>query len=309
MPFSPTTKDSSALSSDEAPLTYRVFEPPSGFVLTAIARNKLLICICAVALAVVGAAYAYSRPKTFSAAATVQVGQVNPNSPGFYSYVESAAALAGAFSRAISAEPVLDTIQQKLKISRADANARLSAESIPLSPVFRVFAEGHTEAEAMQLANVAANAIVAYESETNSANPEASSLLSEYSRASLAVEHAVGKLTELETSLHGHRSSPTATALVSDKAAVSTAEAKLKAIDAAYTAAVTSQAPRTGLLSLLAGATSASNARNSKIEEFGFVGLLAGIIIGCALAVARQQRRRRRLLAQVEGQVEEPAQV
>jgi len=81
-----------------------VFEPPSGLVLSAIARNKLMICVFALVFALIGTAYGLSRQRTYTASATLQVGQVNPNSPGFYSYVQSAAALAGAFSRAISAE-------------------------------------------------------------------------------------------------------------------------------------------------------------------------------------------------------------
>ncbi len=88
-------------------MVHGVFEPPSSFVLSAIGRNKLLVCGCAVVAALIGTAYGLSRPRTYTASATLQVGQVNPNSPGFYSYVQSASALATAFSRAISAEPVL----------------------------------------------------------------------------------------------------------------------------------------------------------------------------------------------------------
>jgi uncharacterized protein involved in exopolysaccharide biosynthesis len=79
-------------------LPYRIFEPPSGLVLTAIARNKLIVCICAILVALAGIGYGLARRAQFTASATLQVGQVNPNSAGFYSYVESAAALATAFS-------------------------------------------------------------------------------------------------------------------------------------------------------------------------------------------------------------------
>jgi hypothetical protein len=213
------------------------------------------------------------------------VGQVNPNSPGFYGYVQSATSLATAFSRSIEAAPVLATIQQRLKLAPAAATPRLSTEPLPLSPAFRVFATGPTETAAIRLTNVAAAAVIAYESRSNSANPEARTLLREYREASIALLAAEEKLTAL-----GH--GPTGgSALPKAEAEKNTAQVKLKAISTAYVSAVTSQAPRSGLVSLVAGATSASSNHKSKIEMFGFLGLLAGIILGCVLAVLRERRR------------------
>lgn len=271
-----------------------IFEPSNGFVLGALARNKLTICLAAVVLAAIGLGYGLSRHRTFTSSATLQVGQVNPNSPGFYSYVASAGALATAFSRSVSSEPVLATVQQKLGLTPALANERLSAAPVPQSPVFRVIATGPTASATITLANVAANAVIAYESQANSANPQAASLLKEYGAASLALERAKAKLAEFESSIRSSAKrgvSVHSSVFAGDKAAVDTALARLKAIDSAYTAAVTSQAPRTGLVSLLAGATSASNDRKSKVEMYGFIGLLAGIVVGCLLAVLRERRR------------------
>jgi hypothetical protein len=208
-------------------------------------------------------------------------------------------------------------VQQKLKLSPARANAKLSAEPIPQSPVFRVVATGPSESAAIQLANVTANALIAYESSTNSANPEAASLLHEYSSASLALEHADAKLSELEVSTReaqastrsqGKRTKANQNVFAPDRAARDTATARLKAIAAAYTAAVTSQAPRSGLVSLLAGATSATSNRKPKVEKLGFIGLLAGIVIGCILAVLRERRRTKRLPAAAEVSMRESAQ-
>ena len=46
----------------------------------------------------------------------------------------------------------------------------------------------------------------------------------------------------------------------------------------------------TELVSLLSGAVTAESNHKSKIELLGFIGLLAGLVIGCALAVLREQR-------------------
>jgi uncharacterized protein involved in exopolysaccharide biosynthesis len=270
-----------------------IFEPPSGFVLSSITRNKLIVLLAAILLTVAGLAVGKTRKSTYTASATLQVGQVNPNSPGFYGYVQSAASLATAFSRAISAEPVLATIQDKLRLAPAVSVSRLSAEPIPQAPAFRVIATGPTEHAAVELANVASNAVIVYEGQSNSANPEAESLLSEYRAASIRLQRDVENIAHLY-----HRVRVRSTA---DKSVLARAEAdknadaaRFKAIGAAYNAAIASQAPRTGLVSLLAGAPSASSNHSSKVELFGFIGLLVGILVGCGAAVLRERLGARR---------------
>lgn len=266
-----------------------VFEPPNGFVLSAISRNKLVVLVLVVVCALIGVVVGATRPRTYTATATLQVGQVNPNSPGFLGYVQSASALATAFSRAISAEPVLATVQRALKLAPSTASARLSSEPIPLAPSFLVVATGPTASSTVRLANVAANAVISYEGQSNSANPEAASLLKEYREASFHLQQAGAKLADL-----GRRASATARAQAA--AEKNTAAVRLKAIGVAYTAAISSQAPRSGLVSLLASATTASNNRKSQVELFGFVGLLIGVVVGCVATILREQRRRGRWL-------------
>jgi len=267
-----------------------VFEPPTGLVVPAIGRYKLIVLAVAAVCALGGIGLGLSRERTYTASATLQVGQVNPNSPGFLGYVQSATALATAFSRAITAEPVLVAVQHKLKLTSSQAAARLSAEPIPLSPSFVVYGTGPTAKKAIELANVAGNAVVAYESQSNSANPEAASLLGEYREAALEVQHAS---QHLNLSVKQHAS---ANARAEAQAERNTALVKLKAIATAYSAAVSSQAPRSGLVSVLAGATSASNDRNSNGETFGLIGLLLGIVVGCGTAVVLEMRRRRLMI-------------
>ncbi len=133
----------------------------------------------------------------------------------------------------------------------------------------------------MRLANVAAGAVVAYEKQSNSSNPEANALLIDFRQASLALHKAEAKV----------EAAGSADELLQAEAEKSAAQIKLRAISGAYVANVESQAPRSGLISLLAGATSATSDRHSRIQLYGFLGLLIGIVIGCALAVLRERRR------------------
>lgn len=288
-----TTTSSSAgdLSSamlDEHDVLRGVFDPPDSRAVAAIGRNKLVVLAVAVLFAAVGVGVGVKRKVTFTASSTVQVGQVNPNSPGFFGYVQSSAALASAFSRAIYAEPVLQKVEHKLKLSASQASGRLSAEPLAQAPAFRVIATGPKSSAAVELANVASAAVISYISKSNNANPESSNLLREYRDAALHLQHVVVRLSHLT------RKTASPEALATAQAEKASAEARLRAVGVAYTSSVSTQAPRSGLVSLLAGATSASNDHHSKIELFGFIGLLLGVVAGCLAAVLFDRLRTRR---------------
>ena len=209
---------------------------------------------------------------------------MNPNSPGFLGYTQSATSLATAFSRSVVAGPVLDKVQSKLGLSRPTTLARLSAEPIPLAPIFRVIATGPSESAATGLANVAAGAVIAYVGKTNSANPASASLLREYREAATEVRKAPTHLNELKED----ESTP-GEELLAAEAEKSAAKVKLEALGRSYVATVASQAPRDGLVTLAAGATGASSDRRSKIEMYTLIGLLVGLVAGCAAAAARER--------------------
>jgi capsular polysaccharide biosynthesis protein len=263
----------------------RIFEPPHGAVLSAIRKQWALVALCAVVFCVFGLAIGLERQPEYTSSATLQVGQVNPNSPGFFGYVQSASGLATAFSRSIAAGPVLKSVEEETGLPRSEAISRLSSEPIPLSPAFRVIATGPNADDAMQLANATGEAVVVYEGQANSANPEARSLFGEYKQASLQLHQAEAEVEELESAPAGDGDR------LGAEATRSAAKVKLQAIENAYVAAVTSQAPRRGLVSMLATATSASSDRKAKIELWALLGLLAGLAIGCAAAVVRERRR------------------
>jgi len=285
----PTALDPRPPLEEDRPLNGgAVFAPANNFALRAISWNKGLVAAIAVLGAVIGLAIGMARPATYTASATLQVGQVNPNSPGFLGYVQSASSLATAFSRAIAAAPVLAEVEKKLGVPASGAVSRLSSEPIPLAPAFRVIATGDSETAAMNLANVASGAVVTYESKANSANPQAKALLTGYRNATASLRQAEAQVQSLSGS--GDEK-----ALVNAEAQRNAAKVKLQGIESAYVAAVTSQAPREGLVTVLAGATSAESDRKSKVELYGFLGLLAGILVGCLAAVGREHRRLNRL--------------
>ncbi len=261
----------------------------SSRVARAIASHKLLVCACALVFALLGAAGGYARKGTFTAASTLQVGKVNPNSPGFYGFVQSASDLATAFSRAVTAAPVLKTIHRRLGLPAEVAVTRLAAEPIPNSPAFRVIATGPTSRAAVDLANVSSAALIAYEARANTYSPESSRLLGAYRAASLklartrsAVDDAAGEYAKKPTA-------PRRAKLEAAQASRAAATLRAQALAGGYQQSAQSATTR-DLISPLSGAVTASSDHKSKIELYGFMGLLGGLVIGCALAAVWDRR-------------------
>ncbi len=239
--------------------------------------------VCAAVLAGLGIADGAGRKATYTAASTLQVGKVNPNSPGFYGFVQSASDLATVFSRAISAAPVLTTVHKRLRLNVNEVATRLSAAPIPASPAFRVIATGPTAQAAIGLANVAAHALIRYEAGANTYHPETKRLLSEYRAASLRLANATGRVSEAahQYSLYPHAEQRTR--LAHAEAIRGAASLQAQALASSYQ--LSAQSTTSGLVSLLAGAVTASSDRSSKMQLLGFIGLLGGVVMGCALAV------------------------
>lgn len=264
-------------------------QPSPSPVASAIARHKLLVLICAVACAAVGVAGGAARAGTFTASSTLQVGKVNPNSPGFYGFVQSASDLATAFSRAITAAPVLSAVHAKLGLSPSLAVARLASEPIPNSPAFSVIANGPTAQAAINLANVTSSALIAYEAHANTYSPESRRLLNAYRAASLALAHSKNVVSRAASAYAQHPGPATSSKLENAQAGRAAASLRAQALAGGYQLSAQSATTR-DLISLLSGAVTAASDRKSKIELLGFVGLLGGLLIGCAVAVLRDLR-------------------
>ena len=298
------------------------------FLVRAIGRHKLLVVLVGVIGALAGTAIGLVRKPTYTASTTLQVGTVNPNSSNFYGFVQAASDLASVFSRSITAAPVLAQLRAKLGVSAADASQRLSAEPIPVSPSFRIIATGPTARGAIRLANGASHAVIAYNSHSlQRAKPQTARLLAEYHRAAQAVETAavtVARLaraagvveaaapggsvpgssaagsTQGAVSAEGPAAAGSATseqeaALIAARSNLAAARVRANALSAAYQSSLvsTGASPSTRLLAMVAGAVTASSDRTSKTELLAFVGLLAGLIAGAALAGLYELRARR----------------
>ncbi len=265
-------------------------------VVVAIARNKLLVVLLAVLLAAAGVAVGLTRTPTWTAASTLEVGaNINPNSAGFSTFVQSATTLATTFSREITANAVLARIHRKTKLSPLVIAQRITATPVPDGAAINVIASGPTAPAAISLANAAASALVAHESASNFAS-DAPALYRAYQAQASVVAHARARVARIQAQdAQVGIAAPNDSRLVQAQADSDTALARASALSTAYTQALVAQpATAVNLVTPLAGAVSATSDRTHKIELLGFVGLVAGLMIGGAIAVLRVQRAAQR---------------
>jgi len=272
------------------------FLPPfesRSFLVEAIARSKWILLFLAVVLAAGGVAVGVRRAPTWSSTAELQVGaKIDPNSAGFSNFVQSESALTATFSRAIAAPAVLAQIASKTGLSADQSAKQISASPVPDTAAIKVIGTGPNAATARKMANVGASALVNYESTRRYGT--ATTLFNEYRAQTRVVARAKANLQKVE---NANPNDPTNPDVIAASAAGASAETRANALSAAYTQALTNDPTAgTNLVTPLSTAVSATSDRKHKIELFGLIGLAAGLLIGTATGIVREQRRAHALL-------------
>jgi len=154
-------------------------------------RHPLLVILPILVLGAAAAVLASQLSTTYTAASRLQVGRLQVSAPGAVGGFASASqALAAGYSRAITADGVVDPVARRLDRPAADVRNRLFASPIPDSPLFRVEATGQSSRDAVALANAGASALVDYIAKVNRSNPDARRLYGQYQASSVASNSA-----------------------------------------------------------------------------------------------------------------------
>ena len=266
------------------------FEPlPRIGISAAVRRYWLLALLPVIVLVSVVGIVAAKRTPQYSAEARLIVGKLNISTPGAVAgYAQAAQDLASTYPLVIYSDGVVGRVARQLHMSKGAVRANLSATSVPSSSIVRVSGTGTSATQAINLANAASSALVSYLASFNRLNPDAERLHEELNAANVDYQHAAS----LVPATRDGRLDSTGQRL---KANADTARAKVAGITSAYQQTLQNEAV-SSLLQPMSAATGATSDRRSKLEVALLAALIAGAILGVALATLRANVVARRAL-------------
>lgn len=234
-----------------------------------------------------------NRSPTYTAEARLIVGGLDVSTRSVPGFAEASESLAQTYSRSVTADSVVRPVARRLGISPAQARRRLSGTGLPDSAVLRVQATGPNARSATRLANSGARSLIAYVDNLRPETDQADTLLRDYQRAALSLSRAQTQLELIRPLVVAGGGAAVRRRFDETTVDVQTGRLRIKTLGDLYSLRrQTSQ--ETDLLSVLNLASGASDDGSSYAQRFLFIGVVAGLAIGLALASALEARRQRR---------------
>lgn len=253
--------------------------PPRVDAVTAALRYPLLVVLPMLLLGVLGGILGARKPTTYTAESQVLVGQPSPGTAGqLPGIVQAEQSLAGIYAREIDFDAVVVPIARRFHATPASIAASLSATPDPQSPIVRVFATAGSAARSIALANAAGAKFAAYITSLTQSSDPSDHVLNSYTQAATAYAQAKDKEQQLALTSRAPNS-----ALVQADVAMQIAQLNESTLAAQYQSLVGTQ-QNTPALSLFEAAATATSNRKSNLELYVFGGVIAGLVLGAALA-------------------------
>jgi capsular polysaccharide biosynthesis protein len=265
----------SARSSDGVEEPERASAPrPSPSLSASMRRHPHMVFLPVIVLLTLALLVGIARTPTYTATARLAVGGLGATGPSeLTGFADAAQQLAQTYSRSVQGDAVVRSIAERTGSSPDQVRSNLAAAPIPETPVFKIEATSEDSEGAVRLANLTSDAMVT-QVERSEQHPE--ELLEEYRAAELERER-LSKQVELLSVSPGEEQALARSELVA-------AEARAESLRTAYTLRVqTGTVP----LQVIQRADQASSDRSSRLQLLAFVAIVAGLIIGMALAVFR----------------------
>lgn len=257
--------------------------------LEAVLRHRWLVIVPTIALALVGLAIGLLRDPVYTAESRINVGRVDVPAYTLQGVTIGNATLASSYARTIQAPAVIDAGARAAGISLEDARGKLSGSQIPRSTLIQIEAEGDSEEEAQELANGAAQGLIKYVTALNVRQQDAATER-RFRRAQARTERA---RTQFTRALRNNR--PDSRAVERARLRFRTAEVRSRAA-ASRLIGATIAPDASNLLQLIVPADNAESDESSVLQKTVIIGLVAGLVLGVALALLRANRRRLRQL-------------
>lgn len=288
-----------ALSRDRAERAWRedreiVPDVPKVGLFQALGRHWFIALLPVLAFVALGAAYAVTRAPVYTAQSTLNVVQLDLSSPGALAGFPAASqSLASAYSRAVSSEALTAPVARRLGLRDTDVAARTSATPVPQSPIVNVFATGDSPARAIDLANAMSRQLVTYVTSLGRSDTRGRQLLRQYRDSARRYQAALAAEGRAQRAYDQAQNARNRARLIRLRSDASTARLKSDTIRTRYEQSQQALTNSTAL-QVLSPSRSAQSDRRSKFELAVLIGLVAGLIVGAALASWRFQRVARR---------------
>jgi hypothetical protein len=253
--------------------------PPS--LPVALRRFVVVFLVPVAVLLAAGIAVAVRRHPTYSATTQLNVGVTEASTQGTPGYTLAAQELASSYSRQADSQQVLAPVAHTLQIPLATVESRLSVSTVPDSPTFYIHATSRSSSFAVRLADTTA-ATLRRQVNSYVRRNGASLLLARYTRFESRALMLADVASQLKAQATLHRNGVTAAQAHSAEVTAQVAALEASARAQSYSTAFAS--PDSTNLQILNAATSAQNDRKTYLERYGIAGLVAGILIGAALA-------------------------
>ena len=251
-------------------------------------RHFAIALVPVVLLVAVAVAFALTQPAEYESEARLNVGGLNLNQQSIQGYTHAVGQLSVAYARSIDATGVARPVAQDLGLSERQVVDAVSATPIQGSPVISVRATADNAGEAERLADRAADSLVDYAVTLNSGEDLSDDLLDRFIAASAKYRKA--RLALDRAPKRGRRREQLETR-------VDTTKLQMDTVRYLYGQSQAGQSTL-NIVQKLAPAAAAKSDRRKKLEDYTVAALIAGLLIGVGLAVARANAVARRRLGE-----------
>jgi uncharacterized protein involved in exopolysaccharide biosynthesis len=255
---------------------------PLGPLRPVVARWWLVAIVTAIFVAG-GVLAGAGRTPTYTASTTLNVGRVDVRVQALPGYVAGATSLAASYSRITTSDEVVVPLAQRLHMTPAQIRARLGATQVPNAPMFSIFGTGGSDRDAIAFTQAATSQVERYVKQADNGTDSLDGLLRSWrsqAAKSASLRRRIGKLPS---------GSAKAAGLQTD---YDEAQLKEQALRGQYQDRSSELASTAGI-EVITPPTTASSDRHRTMQRFGVLGLIAGVLVGSALALVFPRLMRR----------------
>jgi hypothetical protein len=255
---------------------------------TALKRSWSLVLACVLVAAGIGLIAGLLRDPEYKAESEMYVGSFDVRSLAVPGFVTASLQIADAYSRLANSDAVVVPVAKRLRMTRSEVERRLTATNIPGSPVIRLEGVGPSREAAVDLVRAATAVTASRVRSLTSRNLEADRYFKDFQTAAARAQVASARAARLRSRAAQGQGVSTR-AVTEAQAKAETARLRATAFANLYGEARANSRGAANVHVIDAG-RAATNDRGDVLQRLVVLGVLAGLVVGTALATLRWRR-------------------